>query len=351
MILSSLSADARRTATGTLVLVLLALPVASMPWWAERSLLHLTAEFLCALALAQMWNLLVGYGGLVSVGQQLYLGVGAYCLVPFGLWLGINPFVVVLFAGLVCAVIATPAALLLFRLHGPYFAVGTWVLAEVVRLLVINNANLGGGSGLSILATVRGMPVWWRESATLWTALALGGGACLLTFVLLRSRLGLALTALRDSEAAAQSLGVNTRAMRWFVYVLCGGVTGMAGALMFTMKMRLSPDAAFSVDWSAMMFFIVVIGGIGSIEGPILGALVYFALRQWLSDYGVWYQLVLGASAIGFMLLSPKGIWGVIQRVVGASPLRTRRTSAHVATVRDPGEGAAIGSAPVGRHS
>ncbi len=304
------STPASRIGAGLLVLVLIAL--ISMPWWAGRSDMRMLTEFLYILALAQMWNLLAGYGGLVSVGQQAFIGLGGYALVMFSLKLGVNIFVSVLLGGLVAALLAVPTAAIVFRLRGAYFAIGTWVVAEVYRLLLANTTWLGGGSGLSITRAAKGIPRWWRESITFWIAVAIGVGAILLVYLLLRSRHGLALTAVRDSEPASESLGVRVRAMKWFVYIASAFGCGMAGALIFITKLRISPDAAFSVDWTAIMFFVVVIGGIGTIEGPIVGALIYFVLRETLQDFGSWYLIVLGLVAVILMLKAPKGIWGWI---------------------------------------
>ncbi|MBN3785992.1 branched-chain amino acid ABC transporter permease [Burkholderia sp. Ac-20353] len=300
--------------------------IVAMPWWSGRQGQHLMAQILYTIALAQMWNLLAGYGGIISIGQQIYVGLGAYCLVVLGLGAGINPFLVIPIAGIVCAVLAIPLAALLFRLKGAHLAVGTWVVSEVFRLLVSNTEALGGGSGLSVAATMRGMPTWWRESVTLWVAAILGIGACAMVYAVLRSRYGLALTAVRDNEVAARSLGVPTGKIKWVVYIGSAAGCGMLGALIFVTKLRVSPDAAFSIDWSTLMLFTVVIGGIGTIEGPIVGALVYFVLRQSLGDLGVWYQIVMGVLAIVFMIWCSKGIWGrcASGRNMSIFPTRTR---------------------------
>lgn len=302
------STQASRMAAGLGVLLLAA--VVAMPWWGERADQRLMTEFLYTLALAQMWNLLAGYGGLLSVGQQAFVGLGGYALVVLGLNAGLNPFLVIPLAGLAAGLIAVPTAALVFRLRGAYFAVGTWAVAEVFRLLVANTASVGGGSGLSVTRTVIGMPIWWRESLTLWCAMALGVGATLGVYWLLRSRHGLALTAVRDSEPAAASLGVSVNRIKWTVYIASAVGCGMAGALVFITKLRISPDAAFSLDWTVVMFFVVVIGGIGTVEGPVVGTLVYFALREVLSDYGSWYLIALGTTAVLFMLWMPRGLWG-----------------------------------------
>ena len=304
----------RASQIGLALALLLLLAAIATPWWAERSSQRLLSEFLYTLALAQMWNLLAGYGGLLSVGQQGFIGLGGYALVVLGLQYEVNPFLVVPLAGLITALIAVPTAAVLFRLRGAYFAVGTWVVAEVFRLLVANTASVGGGSGTSITRTVSGMPVWWRESTTLWIAIALGAGATLAVYLLLRSRHGLALTAVRDSEPAAQSLGVSVPRMKWFVYIASAAGCGMVGALIFITKLRIAPEAAFSMDWSATMFFVVIIGGIGTIEGPIVGTVIYFVLRELLGDYGSWYMIVLGCVAVAFMLWLPRGVWGLMSR-------------------------------------
>lgn len=299
---------ASRAAAGVcLILMVLA---ASMPWWAGRWSLRLLTEFLYVVALAQMWNLLAGYGGLLSVGQQAFVGIGGYSLVVFGLHAGINPFLVVPLAGVVAGLLAIPTAAVVLRLRGAQFAVATWVVAEVFRLLVANTASVGGGSGLSVTRAMAGMSGWWRVSTTFWIALGLGAGSTLFVYSLLRSRLGLALTAVRDSEPASESVGIAVRRVKWFVFVTSAVGCGMAGALIYITKLRVAPEAAFSIDWTATMFFVVVIGGIGTLEGPVVGAVVFFALRQALGDYGTWYLVVLGATAVGIMVWIPRGIWG-----------------------------------------
>ena len=131
-------------------------------------------------------------------------------------------------------------------------------------------------------------------------------------YLVLRSRYGLALFAIRDSEATAESAGVDSFRTKPGVYVLVAAATGMIGALIYLQKARISPDAAFSVlDWSA------IIGGVGTIEGPIIGVIVFYALQRYLADFGTWYLILLGALAIVTMLFAPIGVWGyVAQHIV-----------------------------------
>lgn len=285
----------------------------STPWWLGRADIRRITEFLYILSLAQMWNLLAGYGGLLSVGQQLFIGIGAYTLVIFSYKIGLNPFLVIPLAGLVSLIIAFGVSKIAFRLKGAYFAVGTWVLAETFRLLFSNVSWLGGGSGLSITNTMKGIPTWWRESLTLWFAIFIGIGSVLLVNYILKSKYGLSLTAVRDSEVASESLGIKVKKVKLLVYLISAFGCGMAGALIFITKLRVSPEAAFSIDWTVIMFFIVVIGGIGTIEGPIIGTLVYFTLRETLNGFGTWYLIILGIFTIIIMIKAPQGLWGLIK--------------------------------------
>jgi branched-chain amino acid transport system permease protein len=289
--------------------------IGAAPWWAGSADLRLITEILFYLALTSMWNLLAGYAGLISVGQHAYVGLGGYLMFSCVLFLGMNPLWSIPVAGVAGALISIPVAWLVFRLKGPYFAIGTWVVAEVFRLSAAQMSSVGGGSGLSIpVAVMRDLgrkPD--REMLIYFTAFALCVGAILLVYFLLRSRVGLALTAIRDNEVASSSLGVKIGRIKLFVYVAAAAVTTMIGALIFVTKLRISPDAAFSVnDWTVFVIFIVVIGGIGTIEGPIIGTLLFFLLREFLADLGAIYLMILGAMAIGIMLAAPKGLWGLL---------------------------------------
>jgi len=287
------------------------------PWWAGRADMRLMGELFLYLSLASLWNLLAGYAGLVSVGQQAYVGFGGYMLFALTIFGGVHPIVAIAAAGVLGAVISAPVAALIFRLRGAYFAIGTWVIAEVFRLIFAQVSALGGGSGTSLPASiVKSLAAdrSGREALSYWLALGAALIVVATVYLLLRSRRGLALTAIRDNELAAGSLGVDVWRTKFFVYVVASALTAMIGALIFLQKLRISPDAAFSVnDWTAFVIFIVVIGGIGTLEGPIIGTLVFFALRETLADLGTIYLMVLGLVAITTMLKAPKGVWGFIR--------------------------------------
>jgi branched-chain amino acid transport system permease protein len=298
---------------------LVALAVA--PLWGGRDDLQLLSEVYTYVALASLWNLLAGYAGLVSVGQQAYVGLGAYVLFAFAILAGLSPLWAIPLAGIIAAIVAMPVAGLVFRLRGHYFAIGTWIIAEVFRLLASQVSVLGGGSGISLPASLViaiASSRQWRDFIEYWIALALVVAVLALIVLLLRSRYGLALKAIRDSELAAACNGIDVLRTKVLVYIITAAATAMVGAFIFLQRLRISPDAAFSVnDWTAFVIFITVIGGIGRIEGPIVGTIVFFALRQTLADLGTLYLLTLGVVAILVMLMAPKGICGLIVESFG----------------------------------
>ena len=318
----------RSSQVGVTLIAVALVVLALAPFWAERATLRLLAEIFTFVALASLWNLLAGYAGLVSVGQQAFVGLGGYFLFALVVLLDAHPVAAIFIAGPVGALVAVPVAALVFRLRGAYFAIGTWVVAEVFRLLASQVSVLGGGSGISLpagaviaMAASRQM----REFEIYWLALALTALVLAAMVALLRSRHGLALTAIRDNELAAQSNGIDVWRIKFVVYVLTAFGTTMIGALIFLTKLRISPETAFSVnDWTAFVIFITVIGGIGRIEGPIIGTIVFFVLRQGLADLGSFYMLMMGVVAIVVMLRAPKGLWGLIAERFGwqAVPLQ-----------------------------
>lgn len=304
------SNPASRAAVGGFVA--LAALAATLPFWGESSWMREFNEIACYFVFAMMWNLLAGYGGMVSIGQQAFFGFGGYLLVILANHAGVNPFVAVPIAAVLSAVIAWPVSAVAFRLQGGYFAIGTWVIAEVFRLSFANVSAIGGGSGTSLTA-LAGIPRATRESVTFWMALAAVVATVALTWWFLRSRQGLALLAIRDSEVAAESQGIDVKRTKLAVYLVAAFGCGLAGALYFLGNLRISPDAAFSVNWTAFVIFIVMIGGIGTIEGPIVGALLFWLLNRFFADYGTWYLAGLGLLAIVIVLKFPRGLWGWVQ--------------------------------------
>ena len=307
-----------------LALGLLATLVA-LPWFTGFATQRLLVEVFTVFAIAMAWNLLAGFGGMVVVGLHVFVGVGAYALFFLSNTLGWNPWATLPLSMAVTALFAAVTALPMFRLNGAHFAVGTWVLAELMRILVLNNDTLGAGGGIP-LSTLASFNRAERNMGTYWAALAVAVVALFWAKSLLKSSLGLALASIRDSEAAARASGVPVMRAKLALWLMCACLTGLAGAVAYMNTLQVSPDASFGLSWTAMAIFISVLGGIGRIEGPVIGTVIFFLLRESSADYGVWYFVALGVIAIVTMVLSPQGAWGLVQRRWPAlDPLRTRR--------------------------
>ena len=300
------------------ILILALLATLSGPWLFDANQLSVLTEFFTLLTLAMTWNLLAGYADIITIGQQGFVGVGAYAFFGFTALAHLNPFLAIPLAALVTTLIAIPTMLVVFRLRTAYLAVGTWVAAEVMLLIAGKLPGFGGGSGTSLpISIVKqfGSSLVGRVDNFYYLSL----GLVLLTmgavWVLLRSRIGLGLTAMRDNEEAAGSAGVNLTLIRVICFLFVAPLLGLTGVLATLEKLRVAPSASFSLaDWTINVIFIVVIGGIGSLEGPIIGAVVYFVLRQYLADFGAWYLILLGAIAIAVILVEPRGLWGLLKR-------------------------------------
>ncbi|BCB75342.1 branched-chain amino acid ABC transporter permease [Phytohabitans flavus] len=309
---------AGRSATVSALMPLAAVVVlAALPFLVYAGVTDTLVNLFVLIALASMWNLLAGFGGLVSVGQQAYIGIGAYSVIAFA-GQGVQPYLAILLAALTSVIFAVPTSWLAFRLRGDYFAVGTWVIAEVYRLVVVRVDSLGGASGKG-LTGLAGIDQTLRGALTYWVALGLAFASIATCYLLLRGRLGLSLMAVRDEETAAGSAGIDVRRAKYLVYLVAAAGCGAAGGVITVSSLSVNPDAVFSVQWSAYMIFIVVIGGIGFIEGPLLGAVVFFALQQFLADYGSWYLVLLGAIGMAAALWLPGGLWGVMRDRTGLS--------------------------------
>ena len=306
----------RSSRFGLVLLSVCLIACIAVPFWGGRQSMRLLCELFSYIALASLWNLLAGYAGLVSVGQQAFVGIGGYSLFLVGLWAERNPLIGVPVAGIVAILAAVPIALLLFRLRGPYFTIGSWVIAEIFQQIFLQVDAVGGGSGISLPAAIVRMIAAnrnTRESLVYWIVLGMMVVILALIVLLLRSRWGLALTALRDNELAAVSNGIDVKLTRLIVFVIAAFGTSMIGAMIFLQKMTITPASGFSMNnWTVNVIFMTVIGGIGRVEGPIIGAVIFFILREMLSDLGSAYLIMLGLVAIVVMLWAPKGIWGYL---------------------------------------
>jgi branched-chain amino acid transport system permease protein len=313
----------RRTTSSTIGTGLVVLAVVGLTALAlgdDRAWQGRITDLAIFISLASLWNLLAGYAGLISIGQQAFFGLGCYGLMVFAngqgwnLWLSTVPTLIV------GALVAIPIGVVAFRLRGPYFAIGMWVMAEVVRLVVKNNTSktIGGGRGTTLRVPASARADRLQNTALLAiAAMVLVLAVCAL---LLRSRAGLALQAARDNEAGARGLGADVWRLRFVVFVVAAGLTALVGAVYQLKALNVQPDSAFSVgNWTAPIIVMVVIGGLGTLEGPVLGAVAYYFIGKWVSDDGHWYsvspaafQIIMGALALLCALFVRRGLWGTM---------------------------------------
>jgi len=292
------------TGAGALIVVVV---LALFPYIVYSGTTAILVQAFIVLTMASMWNLLAGYAGLVSVGQQAFVGLGAYFVLILALH-GTSPFAALPVATIGCGVAALPLWWLVSRLRSGYFAIATWVLATTIMLIIEKFSSIGGGTGMP-LPGLAGFNPTLLTAYTYWAGLAVTVVALLAIYLLLRGRLGLVLTAIRDDEVAARSSGARVGLARMLVFVVAGAGCGAAGALL---AIQVQPGAVFSVQFTAEMAFVTIIGGLGTIEGPILGTVVYMVLQQTLASYNAWYLIILGLVAIAVALFARRGLWGLV---------------------------------------
>ena len=293
------------------VLVVLALfPVIGIP----GNWLNYLFSFFIYLALATMWNLLAGYTGLIMLSPHAFVGLAGYTM-AIGTWVGM-PFQVGLIAGAgVAALFALVISYPVFRMKGIYFAIGTLVLPEVLKAWFsfwrpVGTVYQGMGAGYSV-AGVTGFTLGDRY----WLALAIAAASIFVVHVILRARLGLGLTAIRDNENTAASSGVNIFRLKLSIFLIAAFIIGIAGAAYYIHNPRIQPASGFSISWLILPLMATVIGGEGTEEGPIIGAAIVTFLRFLLADYGAWSLFIQGIILVGVVVAMPQGIAGLLRQV------------------------------------
>ena len=293
----------------------------SIPGWASQYTILIFTLFGLYLSLAQMWNLLAGYTGLISLGQQIFIGVGAYTLAVLTLYFGWPIWLSILVGGLLCAGLALLLSIPLFRMSGVYFAIGSWIVAETLMIWFSNWSYTKKGMGLFIKAAYK-----VSIHQVYYASIIIGFCSVLLVYFLLKSKLGLALMAMRDDVGAAEGIGINSFRSKLGCFLIASFVTGITAGVLYLNQVFVQPYSAFGIEWTVRLCFIVIIGGIGTIEGPIIGTLIFVLLQQYLAEYASISMILLGSISVVVMLVFPKGIVGSIQDKLGFEFLSPRRS-------------------------
>lgn len=292
-----------------LLIALAVLPVSGVP---EAWLLYIFLYFIY-LASANMWNLLCGYSGLISLCQPAFIGISGYTMAILT-WIGV-PFYVGIAAGAVIAgAFAVVISIPVFRLSGIYFAIGTLVVPEALRIFFllwrpVGGALHGGGAGY-IVKNLGGVSMLHYY----WLALAVGGASIALMRIILSSKLGLALAAIRDNERTAAGAGMNVFRLKLYSFVMSAVVTGIAGAIFYVYQGYIEPSSSFSIGWTMTLILATVIGGINTEEGPVVGTAVVVFLLFVLAKYPGISLFIQGAILVSLMLLAPQGIVGTLKK-------------------------------------
>lgn len=295
------------------------LALGTVPVWGSEYMVFFCTIFCLYLALSQSWNLLIGYSGLFSLAQPAFIGLTGYTMAVLTSYYGINLWLSLLLGGVVSVLFALFMSLFIFRVRGIYFGIITLLFADALLLLFSNWAYVKYSQGMFV------KPAHPPSiNIIYYMAFIVGVGSVALIYAILRSRLGLGLMAMRDDEDVADTTGVELFRCKLYCFLIAAFVTGITGGIYYTLQIFIMPQEAFSVSWSVKMIFMVIIGGIGTIEGPVVGAFIYVLLSQWLAEYFSVSMILLGAIAIAVILLTPKGIMGTLQERLGFEILSPR---------------------------
>jgi len=286
------------TAAGVAAVAALAWAPVLVP---RDDILNFLVLTLLTVTLAQSWNIVAGYAGQVNLGHAAFFGLGA--LVTRTLWIAGVPVFLAMAAGAAVAVaFALAVGGAAFRLRGAYFAIGTLALGEILRITVGN-----------VLAEISTLPTTaiagYRLAFRYWIALGLAALSVATVAVLARSRLGLGMQAIREDEDAAEATGVGALRLKLTALALSTALAGLAGGLFAYYHISYYPAHPFSPHWTFDALLVTFIGGVGTLHGPILGAVFYVFLKEYLAIRWVdFHLLIFGALFVGIVLLLPGGL-------------------------------------------
>lgn len=274
------------------------------------------------ITMGSMWNLMSGFTGMTSLGQQVFVGMAGYSVAVMTTTFKMSFWMGLLVGAVVGVVFALILSFVLFRMRGMYFAVATWLVSEAVCLWFTSwrFVNQGGGMSVKTSQIPKIGPLYIY-------ALTLCIIALVVIYLLLRTKTGLGLTAMRDDADAASSVGVNIFKSKLLCYIISSLFIALAGGLFFLNKGTVLPSSGFGINWTVSMVFIVILGGVGTVSGPILGSIIYVLLDEFLSHYPGWSNIILGAIAILIIIFLPDGIMGTLQKKLNFEIFSQKRFS------------------------
>ena len=293
---------------GAVLLSLIVLPILDVP---QVWLLYLF-YFFVFLAAANMWNLLAGFSGLLALCPAAFIGLGGYTMTIMS-WLGIPYYLGSVAGGVVAALFAGLISISVFRMKGIYFAIGTLVVPAILRLVFLRwrpvGGNLQGGGAGYMIKGVSAIP----PEVSYWLGLAIGLVSVILIGIILRSKFGFGLAAIRDNDVSAASSGVNVFRLKLFSFIIAAFVMGIAGAIFYTYQGYIEPNSAYDMSWLMIVLLATVIGGIGLEWGPLVGTIIVVILQFQLARYAGISLLIQGVILVVIMLVAPQGLLGLLR--------------------------------------
>lgn len=261
-------------------------------------------------ALAQAWNIIGGFTGYACFGQVVFFGIGGYFTAVVMFHLHFSFWLALVLSGIGAAIFGAAIGLPLLRLKGHYFAIATLGVAEGMREVVTNLPQLtGGGAGITVPGVGSDAPTQYPGNDGFYLIfLAMAVVAVVVSALVSRNKFGFALRAINQDEDAAAAMGINTTRAKVLAFALSGFLTGLVGAIYAFQQLSLFPDRLFDVDITVLMIVMVVIGGSGTVLGPLIGAVVLQFLSEWLrQNFTDAHTFILGAIIVVAVILLPQG--------------------------------------------
>jgi len=279
----------------------------TFPLWADKFLIGAMILIFIYLACSEMWSFMAEHAGMVSIGQQTFIGLGGYGLAIFAMLQGLPIWASIIITAVLGAIVAAALSVPLLRLRGIYFTIGSWIAAEIFLLFFNSWEYVGAGKGLIF------RPAFALSTTEIYyAALAVALISIFTFYYMYHSKLGYGLRAIGSDEDVAAEVGINTFKCKALCFIIAGLITTLAGSVNLLNHAYLRAPAAFSIMWSVNFIFISIIGGIGRITGPIIGSIIFVALGYILAGYIGLSLLIQAIVAILMLIFLPKGVWGII---------------------------------------
>ncbi|MDG6901445.1 MAG: branched-chain amino acid ABC transporter permease [Nitrososphaerota archaeon] len=276
------------------------------PTFFERSLLFFILNWA---VLAESFNLFAGLTGYVNFGHVVFYGVGGYVGAILMDEAHVSPVLAVVAGGLACMVLALGISLPTTRLRGAYFAIATLSINEAFFYIFNNWDAVGGPVGLDL-------PVSYFQPVVEYYAMAVVAVACVAaTWLISRSRFGTALQAIRQQEGTASAIGINAAYYKTVALILSGFFAGLAGAMAIWQITYINPSSAFDVNITVTSISMAMLGGLGTVAGPVIGGTLLYELTDYLKSYPYIHLMILGVIIIAVVLVIPDGIMGTVRKL------------------------------------